>query len=161
MIKEIAEDGFEPFLLLMAEVECGTHFDAQNSEHTDWLRKLIGRRYGSGVRFYGMYEGDIPLGLAGVLTERSPHSDWAKCELMDIGIFPKYRGMGHGSKLLGLMEEKAREDRCYCMYMRTYAGSYKVIAFYGKNGYAPVATLPDDNGPGDEGTVFMRKVLGK
>jgi hypothetical protein len=33
------------------------------------------------------------------------------------------------------------------------------IAFYGKNGMTPVATLPDVHGPGDEGMVYIRKVL--
>ena len=31
--------------------------------------------------------------------------------------------------------------------------------FDGKNGFVPVATLPDVHGPGSPGNVFMRKLL--
>jgi len=36
-----------------------------------------------------------------------------------------------------------------------------VIHFYGKNGYVPVSVIPDTQGPGDEGTIVMRKRLPK
>ena len=144
----------------MAEIECGHFFDRTNPEHIEWLQNKILKRYGAGSRFYALYADDgTPLGIAGLQVETSLHSEWASGELVDIGIFPEHRGRGHGSALLRFIEEQARQENCYCLYIHTYAGDCRVIAFYGKNGYAPVATLPDTNGPGNEGTVWMRKVL--
>jgi hypothetical protein len=45
------------------------------------------------------------------------------------------------------------------MLMMTYAADYDVIAFYGKNGFIPVATIPDVFGPKAEGNAVLRKVL--
>ncbi|CAH1056056.1 hypothetical protein PAECIP111894_02209 [Paenibacillus pseudetheri] len=43
--------------------------------------------------------------------------------------------------------------------MLTYAEVYDVIAFYGKNGFVPVGTIPDVFGPGAEGNTILRKIL--
>ena len=53
----------------------------------------------------------------------------------------------------------AKEKGVYCLYMSTYAKDSGVIHFYGKNGFVPVATLPDVHGPKEEGLVIMRKRL--
>ena len=53
----------------------------------------------------------------------------------------------------------ANELDIYCMYLSTYAKKYEAIAFYGKNRFVPVATLPDVHDPNDEGNVYMRKIL--
>lgn len=163
MIKEISENQFEPFFGLMAEVECGNHFDASNPNHINWLKKRISIHYYRGTRFFGMFgEDGTPVGFCGVLIEEG--AEGVKCqaqksELIAIGIFKEFRRMGAGSVLLKHAEDFSKEAGVYCMFMSTYAGAYDVIAYYGKNGYAPVAALPDIHGPGNEGIVFMRKIL--
>lgn len=162
MFREIPENEFQPFFLLMAEIECGSHFDSDNPTHVNWLNDKIHKHYAAGSKFYAFYTDDnIPLGIAGINIETSLHSEWTSGELVDIGIFPEYRGQGFGSELLGFIEQLAREARCYCLYMQTYAAEHRTIAFYGKNGYVPVATIPNTNGPGDEGTIWMRKILSR
>lgn len=160
-VREIAEEEFAPFFGLMAEIECGSHFDQSNPEHIEWLNYKIRSRYASGTRFFASYSDDgEPVGFAALQLETSLHSEWTNGELVDIGIFPQHRRNGYGSMLLEFAEDLARQQKCYALFIQTYAADHWVIAFYGKNGYIPVATLPDTNGPGDEGTVWMRKVLG-
>ncbi len=164
MIREVEETKFvEQFYDLMAEVECGSHFDFGNPRHDEWLRRRISRHYYRGVKFFGYYlEDDKPVGFAGLLAEEK--LEGVACfgqmtELLDIGIFPEYRGKGYGKELLKYAEDYSREFGAYCMYMATYARSRETIAFYGSHGFVPVATLPDVHGPGDEGTVHMRKII--
>ena len=163
MIKEIFETDFEPFLSLMAEVECGNHFNHSNPHHIKWLKKRISIHYFRGTRFFGMYDkNDTPLGFCGVLIEEGAEGvncQTQKSELVAIGICNEFRRKGLGSVLLKYAEDFSKDAGVYCMFMSTYAGAYNVIAYYGKNGYTPVATLPDIHGPGNEGIVFMRKIL--
>lgn len=164
MIKELSEvDMNDIFFDLLAEVECGNHFDFKSQKHHEWLKKRISVNFYRGMKFFGYFsKEDVPIGFAAILIDDGPegvccfgHSG----ELMDIAVFPKYRGDGIGSKLLVYVENYCRDKKVSCLYMTTYAKDYKVISFYGKNGFVPVATLPDVHGPNDEGKVFMRKIL--
>lgn len=163
MIKEIFEDEFNPFYDLMAEVECGNHFNADNPDHIKWLKKRISIYYYRGTRFFAMFdETGIPLGVCGVLIEEGAEGvncQAQKSELVAIGISKEHRRKGLGSVLLKYAEDFSKNAGVYCMFMSTYAAAYNVIAYYGKNGYTPVATLPDIHGPGNEGMVYMRKIL--
>lgn len=163
MIKRILEEEFSPFFKLMAEVECGNHFDFDNPNHIEWLKKRIATHFYRGTKFWGYYsDTGEPFGFAALLIEDYPEGiicQGQKCELLDIAIFQKYRKKGIGSELLKYSEEYAKKLNIFCMYMSTYAKDYQVISFYGKNGFVPVATLPDVHGPNDEGIVFMRKIL--
>jgi len=159
-IREVSEPNLGPFFDLMGEVEAGRHFDPANPEHVAWLRKRIGRHRGNDVRFYGLYADDgTPLGIIGMLIEDYINIDWRLGYITDLGVFARHRKQGCGSRLLDFAAELARQERCYCVYVDTYAGSSDNVAFYARNGFVPVATLPDQNGPGDEGQVWMRKTI--
>jgi GNAT superfamily N-acetyltransferase len=115
------------------------------------------------VRFFAYHDPQRqPVGFYGLLIEKEP-SDLKhlhqKSELMDIAILPEYRNQGFGKIMLAHAEQVARDAELYCMYISTYARDFKVINFYGQNGFVPVATLPDVHGPKDECQVFMRKIL--
>ena len=164
MIKQIDEKEFVgKFFTLMAEVECGDHFDPSNASHTKWVRKRIAIHYFRGTCFYAYYLDDkTPIGFVAVLIDKGLED--VQCfgqytELLDIAIFPKYQGKGYGTKLLKHAETVSREADAYCMYISTTATNYDIIAFYGKNGFVPVATMPDVHGPNEEGNVWMRKIL--
>jgi ribosomal protein S18 acetylase RimI-like enzyme len=163
MINLIAEEDFVThFFDSMAEVECGSHFDLRNEFHVKWLRKKIAVHYFRGTRFYAYYHNDIPIGFVAVLIESGPEG--IEClgqstELLDIILLEEYRGKGYGKELLLHAEKISMESKAYCMYVSTYAKDYAVIAFYGKNGYIPVANCPDVHGPNDEGKVWMRKII--
>ncbi len=163
MIKEIQAKDFDSFFELMAEVECGKYFDFTNERHIQWLKRRIASLFFRGAKFFGSYlENDTPVGFAALLIDEGPEGICffgKKSELLDIAIFPEFRGKGFGSKLLAFTAEYSKQHGVYCMYMSTYAKDYRVIAFYGKNSFIPVATLPDVHGPNDEGIVYMRKIL--
>jgi GNAT superfamily N-acetyltransferase len=160
LIQEVSQENFSPFFNLMAEVECGRHFDFNNDKHVKWLQKRIASHFFRGAKFFAQYLDDgRPVGFAALLLDESIYEVVRWAELLDIGIFGDVRNCGYGSELLQHTEDYARQAGAHCMYMSTYAKDYKVIAFYGRNGFVPVATLPDVEGAGDEGIVFMRKVL--
>lgn len=162
MIKEINESEFDVFLKLMAEVE-HVKLDMKIPNHKEWLRNKIKLLYLRGTKFLGFYnEGNEPIGFITILHEKPPEGIEVlgmRAEVLEIGVFPNFRRQGYGSILLKAGEEYARSLGVYCMFMMTYAEDYDVIAFYGKNGFIPVATLPDTYGPNLEGNLFMRKIL--
>jgi len=159
MIKEVLIEDINKFYDLMAEIEVGNHFDFDNPKHVDWLKRKINVRFSEGTRFYAFYlEDGTPVGIAGLLINESlfcPNNS----ELKDIGIYPQFRRKGYGSELLKYTEELSRKASVYCMYMYTYAAEWQTIAYYGKNGFVPIANLPDVHGPGNEGHIYLRKVL--
>lgn len=163
MIKEVLEKDFNIFFQLMAEVECGDHFDFANQNHVSWLKRRIATRFYMGTRFFAHYLDDgTPVGFAAVLIDDGPEGIPCfghKAEITDIAIFPSFRGNGYGAELLTHVEGFAKQNGVYCLCASTYAKGYKVIAFYGSRGFVPVATLPGVHGPNDEGMVFVRKVL--
>ena len=159
MITEIYQEQMGQFFELLGEIEAGDYFDPQNPEHVDWLKQKIAVRFFEGTHFYGLFqENGTPVAVAGLLINEGlfgPNSS----ELKDIGTFKEFRRQGFASELLQYCEQVSRENNVYSMYMFTYAGSYETIAFYGKNGFAPVACIPDKHGPKAEGEICMRKRL--
>jgi GNAT superfamily N-acetyltransferase len=159
------EELFEHFYKLVAQVEAGEHFDFHNPQHVAWLRRKVNSHFCRGARFFAYFlEDKTPVGFAGLLTNE-PLDDtvdfgrWT--ELLEIGVLAEYRRRGYGKMLLEYAEALSRKTGAYCMYIVTYAREHGNIAFYGRRGYIPVATLPDVNGPGDDGNVYMRKIIGK
>lgn len=160
-VVEITEAGFGPFFGLMGEVEAGRHFDPASAEHVAWLRDCISKHYGHGTRFFGLYDGEKPLGILGLRIETYLNTPWSLGFITDLGVFAELRGRGYGSRLLDFATEEARRQNCYCLYVDTYAANHRNVALYTRRGFVPVATIPDMNGPGDEGQVWMRKIIGR
>jgi ribosomal protein S18 acetylase RimI-like enzyme len=163
MITEIQEkDLLKTFYKLIAEVECGNHFDFANPHHDEWLRRRISRHYYLGTKFFAYYRRNQPVGFAALLVDEQLEGVrlfGQKTELLDIVIFPEFRSQGYGKKLLDYAERKSQDSGAYCMYVSTYAKNINAISFYVRNGFVPVANLPDVHGPGDEGLLVMRKIV--
>ncbi|MBK8431285.1 MAG: GNAT family N-acetyltransferase [Chloroflexi bacterium] len=152
------QDVEERFLELMADIETGDSFDFADPQWVGWLKRKIARRWGAGAQFYGLFAADEPIGLLGLIIDDHPYFA-GRSELVDLGVMPTHRRAGHGTRLLKYAEQLSREAGVVCMYISTYAGDTQNITFYGQNGFAPVATLPDFYGVNDEGQVYMRKRL--
>ncbi len=164
MIKDLTETEFkQTFLDLFSTVECGEFFNFHNLQHAAWLEERLHVHFARGARAYGSFlENGEPAGFAVLLIEKKLEgAEWSgqSAELLDIALYPQHRGLGCGSELLAFIERTAAAAGVYCLFACTTATDYRVIAFYGKNGFVPVATLPDVNGPGNAGNVFMRKRL--
>lgn len=158
MFRELHEAEFQPFFQLRAEPEVGRHFDPANRGHGRWLSDRITRNFARGVRFFAAYEDDAsPRGLVSLYVDDL--IAWKLGFITHLGVFSEFRGSGYGSKLLAYAAEQAQLEGCYCLYLDTYAGNPRNVEFYAKNGFIPVATIPDMNGPGDEGQVWFRKIL--
>ncbi|PKK84005.1 MAG: hypothetical protein CVT49_06145 [candidate division Zixibacteria bacterium HGW-Zixibacteria-1] len=159
MIRMLDKSEFECFFELMGEVELGKHFRPDDAKHVAWLNRKIDRYFYIGAKFFGLFLDDnTPAGFTSLLINEKlfcPNN----AEILDIGVFPKFRGQGFGSELFKYAEKLAQGASVYCLFSRTYAADYKVLSFYGRNGYVPVAVMPDLNGPNDEGEIFVRKLL--
>jgi GNAT superfamily N-acetyltransferase len=161
-----AEETLKHFFKIATEVECGSHFDFSNPKHEAWLRRKYDRYEYAGNKFFAAFQKDgTPVGYGILVVEEGldgiKQVFAQKTELISLGVSSEYQGMGYGKKLVEYAERLSRETGAYCMYISTYAKDHGVIDFYGKCGYAPVATLPDVHGPGDEGLVYMRKIIRK
>jgi len=164
MIIELSESELKNiFFDLFAAVECGDYFDPQNHQHVSWLDERIHAHFTRGARSFGSFlASSQPVGFAVLLIEKKLEgADWSgqSAELLDIALYPQYRGKGFGSELLAFVSRIAAEAGVYCLYACTTASDCDVVAFYGRNGFVPVAVLPDVHGPGNEGNVYMRKLL--
>ena len=160
MIKKISEDEvLSTFLSLVAEVECGDHFNITDPEHVEYIKRKINRYTNMGAEFYGYFSEDKqPIGFI-TLMENEHLAHLNDCEILEVGVMSDSRNRGYGSALLKYSEGIARKRNVYRIYVTTYAGDDRAIHFYGKNGYVPVAVIPDTNGPNDEGDIIMRKIL--
>jgi GNAT superfamily N-acetyltransferase len=164
MIREITEpEVLEHFFSLMADLECGERFIANNPNHAQWLQKRISLRFVQGARFFGYFLADgCPAGFICFLIDEGPEG--IKCfgnksEILDFGLLPAHRSKGYGTDLLKHAERISAEAGAHVLYTSTYACNHRAILFYGRNGLVPVATLPDVHSPGDEGMVYMRKII--
>ncbi|XEC93822.1 GNAT family N-acetyltransferase [Paenibacillus tarimensis] len=162
-IRKINEENIGPYLNLLAEVE-HVKLNRNNPNHEQWLRRRIKSFYARGAMYYACHDckDDEMYGIVAVLHEEPPEGIpalGARSEVLQIGVNRHGRRKGIGSILLKHAEEVVKKRGAHCLLMMTYAEDDDVIAFYGKNGYVPVAALPDVYGPGLEGNVFLRKIL--
>jgi GNAT superfamily N-acetyltransferase len=165
MIKEIYITEIEQYLDLLAEVE-HVNLNRSNPDHEKWLLKRIHSLYSRGAMFFAYHDpkDEANYGIISVLHEEAPEGInqlGYRAEVTQIGVSKSSRRTGIGSILLKHAERWVKERGGYCLFIMTYAEDYDVIAFYGKNGFIPVATLPDVYGPDWEGNVFLRKILRK
>ena len=158
MIKEIDRDELlHSFYGLVAEVEFGNHFEKNNEFHTSLLNSRINGHINKVCEFFGCYEDNSskPVGFITTVINKDLHLN--DCKILQIGVIKELRDKGYGSKLIQFIENRYSQEKLQYIWVRTYAASFEVIHFYGKNGYVPVSVIPDTNGPGDEGTIVMRK----
>jgi ribosomal protein S18 acetylase RimI-like enzyme len=154
---EITEAELANYAALLGEIESGADFDSTNQEHLDFLWKRIAAHQARGAKYVGCgVDSGIPLGVVGVVIDESLFGE-KTAEILDIGIDPDRRRLGLGTALLDYAVNQAKKAGAKTIYARTYAADFKVIAFYGRNGFHPVAVVPDTNGQNDEGTIVMRK----
>jgi len=150
---------FTPFWSLLAEIECGDHFDVAKSVHQDWLQSKIQSRIHNNTFYYAAdSEHDKAVGILGLQLNTSLFST-PTAEIVDIGIFPQYRRKGLGSQMLEYAIALAKSFGVPELFVRTYAADSHTIYFYGKNHFFPVAVIPGTNGPLDEGNIVMRYKL--
>lgn len=164
MIRQMPEDEFaQEFFADFANLERGRHFDPTNPQHVTWVRRRIAIHYFRGGRFYvHLLDDGTPTGFAAVLID--PGLDGKNCfghmsELLDVVVRDKHRGNGYGRALLDHVESEVRAVGAYCLYVATYAGNDDAMTFYINRGFIPVAMHPDVHGPGDDGEVYLRKIL--
>jgi ribosomal protein S18 acetylase RimI-like enzyme len=154
---------YDEFLPLIAEIECGRHYDPANDQHVAWLKRRIAALHDSGAKAIALYsEKREPMGFLLLLFDRG--LDGVRCfgkkaSIVMFGLFPAYRSMGHGERLLREAEDYIKKHGGECLYVNTYALNSRAIRYYVKQGFTPVAYHPGENGIDDKGQVYLYKEL--
>ena len=164
VIREIgSEELRRDFFGLLGELEAGSSFDGSNRDHAAWLARLVEARRLMGARTFAAYtaEGETVGFITALFDEGPPGvaSFGHKVEILDLGLEPRHRGRGVGARLLAHLEVEGRDRKYHCVIVATYARQKRAIDFYVREGFVPVATLPDVHGPGDAGMLYLRKIL--
>ena len=164
MIREISSAELRrDFFSLLGELEAGPSFDQTIPSHASWLDRRVAARELLGARTLAAYtSAGEGIGFIAFLLDQGPPglvSFGHKVEILDLGLLPQHRGHGVGARLLASAEEHARNGKFYCLVVATYARQHRAIAFYLREGFVPVATVPDVHGPNDEGMAYLRKLL--
>ena len=151
------------FLPLIAELECGRHYDAANDQHVEWLQRRIRALYLSGGTAMCSYsDEDKPLGFLLLVFDaglEDVRCFGKKATIAMFGLFPEYRSKGMGASLLREAEAYTRRNGGECVYVDTYASNSGAIRYYVKQGFTPVAYHPGENGLDDKGQVYLYKEL--
>lgn len=156
-IKALNRSELDSFMKLLGEIECGDHYSEFNTVHIEWLKQKIEAHLSNGTKYYGCRsdQGEV-LGIVGLQIESKIFTN-GTAEIVDIGIVAEHRRSGLGSKLLNYAVELLKPSGIPTVFARTYAADTDTITFYGRNGFYPVAVIPETNGLEDEGTIVMRK----
>ncbi|MDP2871982.1 MAG: GNAT family N-acetyltransferase [Bacillota bacterium] len=159
-IRELTEPQAAVLLDVVGEAEMGGFYDRADEAHRSWVNATIHRYFVRGARFFAAFGlDDEPLAYAALLVDDAPGFR-CKGELISFGTCAGHRRKGIGSKLIDHITGICQDLGLYCIVTSTYAGDARAVAFYGRNGFCPVALLPGVHGPRDEGQLYLRKLLG-
>ena len=103
------------------------------------------------VRFLTVYREGVLAGCGGV----APCAGFA--ELKRIYVTRSERNKGIAGRIVGALEEIARDDRFALMRLETGLASPDALALYRKHGYREIAAFGDYRENGS--SVFMEKAL--
>lgn len=154
---------YNDFLPLIAELECGNHYNPDNLQHIAWLRHRVAALFCAGARAICLYGDDMqPLGF--LLLVYDAGLEGVRCfgkkgTIAMFGLFAEYRSQGLGSILLQEAETYLKSQGADCLYVDTYAFNTGAIRYYTQHNFIPVALHPGDNGLDDLGQVYLYKAL--
>ncbi len=99
--------------------------------------------------------GKAPVGFAMMTAPDLPTAGAGDIELKRIYVLSRFHGSGIGAALMA--QAIAAADGFQRLLLGVYAGNARAIAFYAKNGFAPIATRQYDVG----GTLYDDIVLAR
>ena len=121
-------------IIVDAEIAQGWHASVEKYE-----MRLLHQKEGKSIAFVAEYNGKVagyinlyfkPLG--GAFAEK----EWP--EIVDFGVFEKYRARGIGSKLMDVAEQLAAESAdTVCLGVGAHSGYGSAQRMYVKRGYIP------------------------
>jgi ribosomal protein S18 acetylase RimI-like enzyme len=126
-----------------------TEIDFLEDRLYEFNAKVTGLFDALGLAIFGRDDhGEVVAGLCG-------HTWGGSCEIRQVWVHERHRGLGLGRHLLELAETEARRRGCSQIILATY--SFQAPEFYRKLGFQVVATLPDY--PRGHQHLQLRKVL--
>ena len=164
MIKYLDQEQFySHFHPLIAEIQCGNHYNPNNEQHVNWLKRKVNSIYSSGgvaICFFSQ-TGD-PAGFLFLIYDSGLEDVQCFGKMASIsmfGLYSQYRYKGIGEELLQEAESFIKRNGGECLYVDTYAGSKEAIRSYVKQGFTPVAYHPGVHGLSDQGQVYLYKEI--
>jgi GNAT superfamily N-acetyltransferase len=106
-------------------------------------------------------KGDAPIGFALLGSSLLPgtNPDGSDLELKRIYSLSRFHGTGVGMALMRLVVEHATRAAAHRLVLGVYAGNSRAIAFYGKQGFTPIARRRFQVGPRDYDDIVFAKPL--
>ena len=100
---------------------------------------------------------DQPLAFGFCEPERMTEGTW---NLLAVGVSPAAQGTGIGSKMMGYLEDRLRDQGERILIVETMGTDAfaQTRQFYLKNGYAQEATIREFYEPGGDKVVFWKKL---
>jgi len=100
------------------------------------------------------YRGDEPVGLAICFRGFSTFATRPLLNISDYFVFPEHRGLGIGRRLLGAIEQRARELGCCRLTLEVQENNHHAKRVYSAAGFAQAVYVPDAGG-----SLYLSKPL--
>jgi GNAT superfamily N-acetyltransferase len=152
------------FLPIIIDLWCGNKFDSNNDQHKKWLNHKIHisfMDFGTALCAYS-YNNE-PIGY--IFYKHDTGMDGVSfsgknANIIQIGLFEKFRNKGIGTKLLDEACKKIKSNNGECLYTDTYANdNVDTMVFYIKKGFIPISYHIGENGVNDHGQIYFYKIL--
>lgn len=159
------DDFYEIFLKEIADVECGNHYNENNPQHVQWLKRFISTLYLRGGMALCLFnEENDPIGFIYLLHDKGLENVCCFGKKATIAMFEvkeEHRGKGYGTMLCCEAEKYLRKRGAECLYTDTPddPDDKRALLFYIKYGFTPIACHPGENGKNDIPQIYLFKYL--
>jgi len=157
-------DFYNTFFDEICDVQCGSHYDANNPQHVEWLKHYIKNLYLRGGEALCLFWEDTPIGFIYLLHNKGLENVACMGKKATIAMFEvkeEHRGKGYGKLLCLEAEKHVRARGAECLYTDTPddPDDRGALTFYIRNGFTPVGFHPCENGRDDMAQIYLFKYL--
>ena len=159
------ETFYHTFLSEICEVQCGDHYDKNNPQHIQWLRRFVAALYLNGGKALCLYSDyDEPIGFIYLLHDKGLEKVdcfGKKATIVMFEVKEQYRSRGYGTLLCQEAEKYLKKQGAECLYTDTPddQDDRRALTFYIRNGFSPVGFHPCENGKNDMAQIYLFKYL--
>ncbi|MEA4831760.1 MAG: GNAT family N-acetyltransferase [Oscillospiraceae bacterium] len=156
---------YNTFLFEISDVQCGDHYDENNPQHVDWLKRFVSNLFLCGGKALCLYsDDDNPIGFIYLLYDKGLEKVACfgkKATICMFEVKEQFRSKGYGKLLCQEAEKYLRDCGAECLYTDTPddPDDRRALTFYIRNGFSPVGFHPCVNGKDDVAQIYLFKYL--
>jgi len=148
------------FLPLIIDLWCGNKYIPSNRQHKNWLNQKIHASFiDFGVALCAYTMENEPIGYIFYKHDTGIEGvsfSYENANIIQIGLFKKFRNQGIGTKLLEKACEKIKDNKGKYLYTDTNSdNNINIFIFYIKRGFIPMG----ENGINGNGQIYFYKNL--